>query len=86
MEAPTTNIPANSTTVELDRPENTCFAGIKPSKPLAIAPAIAVTARGISSVTKKSAMTANIMRHFTAWDIIILLKIIFAIPMASFKY
>jgi len=51
MEAPTTNIPANKTTVESDKPENTCFAGIKPNRPQEIAPAVAVIAKGISSVT-----------------------------------
>jgi hypothetical protein len=64
MEAPTTNMPANRTTVELDRPLNTCFAGINPNRPQAMEPAIAVTARGIISVTKNKAITANRIRHF----------------------
>ena len=73
MEAPTTNIPANKTTVESDKPENTCFAGIKPNRPQEIAPAVAVIAKGISSVTNKRATTANKIKHFTAWDVLFLL-------------
>ena len=71
MAAPTTNMPAKSTTVELERPENTCLAGIKPNRPHAIAPPIAVIASGMSSVTNNNATTARRMRHFTAGDIII---------------
>jgi len=70
MEAPTTNMPANRTTVELDRPLNTCFAGIKPKRPHAIAAPVAVTARGISSVTNNNATTANKIRHLIAGDIL----------------
>ena len=76
MEAPTTNIPAKSTTVELDRPLNTCLAGIRPNRPHATEAPIAVTARGISSVTKNNATTANRIRHLIAGDIVFLLKII----------
>jgi hypothetical protein len=57
-------MPANRTTVELDRPLNTCFAGINPSRPQAIEPAVAVTARGIISVMKNKAITARRIRHF----------------------
>jgi hypothetical protein len=57
-------MPANRTTVELDRPLNTCLAGINPNKPQAIEPAIAVTARGIISVMKNKAMTASKIKHF----------------------
>src|SRR5574344_722889 len=71
MAAPTTNMPANSTTVELDRPLNTCFVGIKPRTPHAIAPAVAVIARGIISVIKKMATTSNRIKHFTSLPILI---------------
>jgi hypothetical protein len=71
MEAPTTNIPPKSTTVELERPLNTCFAGMKPNRPHAIAPAMEVIAKGISSVTKKSAITANNIKHLIAGDIFV---------------
>ena len=64
--APTTNMPANKTTVELERPLKTAFVGINPRSPQAIAPLIAVTAKGISSVTKNKATTANKIRHFTS--------------------
>ena len=70
MEAPTTNMPANSTTVELDKPLNTCLAGIRPKRPQAIAAPTAVIARGISSVTNNNATTANKMRHLIAGDIL----------------
>ena len=66
MDAPTTNIPANRTTVELDNPLNTCLTGIKPSKPQAMEAAVDVTARGMISVMKKIATTANKIRHFVA--------------------
>ena len=64
--APMTNIAANRTTVELDRPENTVFIGMMPKMPQAIAPAIAVTARGSNSVTKKNATKARIIRVIVA--------------------
>ena len=67
--APTTNIPPKRTTVELDKPLNTCFAGINPSKPHAIAPAIEVIAKGISSVTKNTATIATRIKHLIAGDI-----------------
>ncbi|MPN18019.1 hypothetical protein SDC9_165377 [bioreactor metagenome] len=70
MEAPTTNIPAKSTTVELDKPEKTALIGIKPRRPQAIAPPIAVIAKGIISVTNNNATTANKIRHLTAGVII----------------
>ena len=47
--------------------------GIKPNRPQEIAPAVAVIAKGISSVTNKRATTANKIKHFTAWDILFLL-------------
>ena len=64
--APMTNIAANRTTVELDKPENTVFIGMMPRTPQAIAPAIAVTARGSNSVTKKNATKAKTIRVIVA--------------------
>ena len=66
MAAPTTNIPAKSTTVESERPEKTCLAGIKPKRPQAIAPLIAVIAKGISSVINNRATIANTIKHLIA--------------------
>ena len=51
---------------ELDRPEKTVFIGMMPKMPQAIAPAIAVTARGSNSVTKKNATKARIIRVIVA--------------------
>ena len=62
-------MPANSTTVELERPLKTCLAGIRPNKPQATAPPIAVIAKGIISVTKNKAITANRIKHLIAGDI-----------------
>jgi hypothetical protein len=42
---------------------------MKPKRPHAIAPAMEVIAKGISSVTKKSAITANNIKHLIAGDI-----------------
>ena len=47
-------------------PENTVFIGMMPKMPQAIAPAIAVTARGSNSVTKKNATKARIIRVIVA--------------------
>ena len=66
MAAPTMNMPANRTTVELDKPLNTCFVGTKPRIPQAMDAAVEVTARGMISVIKKIATTANKIRHFVA--------------------
>ena len=52
-------MPANKTTVELDRPEKIIFSGITPNKPSAIAPPIEVIAKGIISVIKQMATTAS---------------------------
>ena len=57
MAAPTTNIPANNTTVELDKPEKTSDGDNTPKKPKATLAPMAVTAKGISSVTNKNATT-----------------------------
>ena len=57
--APMTNIPANRTTVELDKPENTCAGVSTPNSPSEIAAPIAVTASGIISVAKRIAATAR---------------------------
>ena len=57
--APMTNIPAKSTTVELDNPENTSLGVKTPKSPSAIAAPIAVTASGIISVAKNSAATPS---------------------------
>ena len=53
--APMTNMPANNTTVEFDRPANTSAGVSTPRKPSAIAAPIAVTASGMISVAKKKA-------------------------------
>ena len=57
--APMTNIPPNKTTVEFESPAYTAFDGKTPKIPNAVHAAIAVTARGISSVTKRNAATAS---------------------------
>ena len=67
--APMTNMPAKSTTVEFDRPEKTCFGVRTPSRPRAIEAPIAVTASGMSSVTKKKAATPRTIRVNTAGSI-----------------
>jgi hypothetical protein len=63
-----TNMAANSTTVEFDRPEKTVLTGMTPSRPRTIAPARAVIARGTSSVMKKNATNPNTIRVVTAGD------------------
>ena len=72
-----TNIPANKTTVESERPENTCCGVSTPKRPNAIDAPIAVTANGISSVTKKNAATAKTHKVITAGLIKFLLSNIF---------
>ena len=68
--APITNIPPKSTTVELDKPAYTCFDGSTPRIPNAVHAAIAVTARGINSVTKRNAATARTHSVIIAGSII----------------
>src|SRR5574344_1990044 len=64
-------MPANSTTVELDRPLNTCFVGIKPMTPHAMAPAVAVIARGMISEIKRMATINSRIKHCTSFPILI---------------
>src|SRR5574344_1698264 len=64
-------MPANSTTVELDRPLKTSFVGIKPMTPHAMAPAVAVIARGIISEIKRMATTSKRIKHCTSFPILI---------------
>ena len=67
--APIINIPANKTTVLSDKPLNTCFIGITPNKPSAIAPPIEVIASGIISVTNNNAITPRTIKVCTAGSI-----------------
>ena len=46
--------------------EKTCLAGINPKRPQAIAPLIAVIAKGISSVINNRATIANTIKHLIA--------------------
>ena len=64
--APITNIPANKTTVELDKPKNTWDGVSTPKSPKAIEAPIAVTANGIISVAKQKAATARTHKVITA--------------------
>ena len=66
MADPTTNMPAKSTTVEFESPENTSLGVSTPSSPREIAAPIAVTASGTSSVTKSTAATPNTHRVMLA--------------------
>ena len=68
--APITNIPPKSTTVELDKPAYTCLDGSTPRIPKALQAAIAVTARGINSVTNRNAATARTHSVIIAGSII----------------
>lgn len=69
--APTTNIPANRSTEELERPEKTALGVMKPNSPQATAPPIEVTASGISSVMKSKAITASSNKNCTSGVMII---------------
>ena len=80
--APMTNMPANRTTVEFDRPANTSAGVSTPRKPRAIAAPIAVTASGMISVAKKKAAmpsttkvnvaaSSSISYQLLFWDVIL---------------
>ena len=69
--APTTNMPANRSTEELERPEKTALGVMKPNRPQATAPPIDVTASGISSVMKSKAITASSNKNCTSGVMII---------------
>ena len=64
--APITNMPANKTTVEFERPEKICFSEITPNKPSAIDPPMEVIASGISSVMNSTATTPRTQRVIIA--------------------
>ena len=72
--APMTNMPANSTTVEFDRPENTSAGVNTPRKPRAIAAPIAVTASGIISVAKKKAAIPSTIKVNVAASIVFIIS------------
>ena len=59
-------MPANNTTVLSDKPENTTLGVIIPIRPRAIAPPKEVIAKGIISVTNKTAMTARTIKVCSA--------------------
>jgi hypothetical protein len=66
MAVPTTNIPANRTTVSLDRPEKVSLGVRTPHTPKVKVPNIEVTATGISSVTNRKATTPSTIKVIVA--------------------